>query len=153
MNERKDIKQSFFNHLIELVNKKIEDALRSIDSAKESRDNETKSSVGDKYETGRTMMQFELEKNNLQLNKAIQLKNELAQIDLQKNYKQVEFGSLVFTDKDIYFISVGLGKIEINNNSCYSISLASPFGKIIYNKRVGDKIRFQEKEITITELV
>lgn len=153
MNEKKDLKLAFYNLLLEIVNRKIEDALKSIDSTKESRDNETKSSVGDKYETGRTMMQFELEKNNVQLNKAIQLKNELAQIDFQKKYTQIEFGSLVLTDKDNYFISIGLGKIEINNQTCYSISLASPFGKIIYNKRVGDKIKFQDKEIAITEIV
>ncbi len=147
-----NIKEILVDKLLSILDKRIETANNDIKLAKESRDNETKSTAGDKYETGRSMVQFELEKNNVQLNKAIQLKNELAQIDLQKKFKSVEFGCLVFTNKGNYFISIGLGKIEISNESIYCISLASPIGKIFHHKKVNDQIVFQEKEIEIFEI-
>ena len=152
MHKKKDLKEVIVNHLVEIVNERIGNALKSIDLAKESRDNETKSSVGDKYETGRTMVQFELEKHNIQLLKAQQQKHKLSQINLQKKYNNVDFGSLVFTNHGNYFISIGLGKIEIGNESIYCISLASPIGKLLSRKSTGAKIYFQGKDFAILEI-
>lgn len=135
-----------------ILNEKIEAAQNAIASAKESRDNETKSSVGDKYETGRAMMQMELEKNRVQLNKALNLKNELEKINLHKINDKIEFGSLVITSSGNYFISIGIGKIKIDNKIYYSISQASPIGKAMQNKRANDKFIFQGKEITVIEI-
>lgn len=146
------LKQSILDKINQILDEKIESAKLAIQSAKESRDNETKSSVGDKYETGRAMMQMELEKNRIQLNKALSLKNELEQIDLQKKYKKVEFGSLVIVSNGNYLISIGIGKIKIEKNIYYSISLSSPIGKSLRNKKVGDKIEFKGKEISISEI-
>jgi len=145
-------KQAIINQIHTILNEKIESAKQAIDSAKESRDNETKSSVGDKYETSRTMVQFELEKHNIQLLKAQQQKHELSQINLQKKYNIVDFGCLVYTNQETYFISIGLGKIEIGKESIYCISLASPLGKILYHKSVGDKINFQGRDFIILEI-
>ena len=146
------VKQSIANHIQLLLDDRIKEIQQAIHSAKESRDNETKSSVGDKYETGRAMIQFELEKHTVQLQKAQQQKHKLSQINLQKEYNRVEFGSLIFTDHGNYFIAIGLGKIEIENEIFYCISLASPIGKILNNKKVGGKIIFQGREFTITEI-
>jgi len=153
MNNKKYFKEVLVNHLIDIVNERIENTLKSISSARESRDNETKSSVGDKYETGRAMVQFEIEKHNIQLQKAQQQKHELTQINLQKKYTRVEFGSLVFTGQGNYFVSIGLGKIEIENESIYCISLASPIGKLLNNKKAGDELNFQGVETTILEII
>lgn len=152
MNKTTKIKESIFNEIMEIIENRIETAKLAIASAKESRDNETKSSVGDKYETGRAIMQVELEKSRIQLNKALKVKNELAQINLQKNYNNVEFGSFVITSNGSYFISIGIGKLEVANKTYYSISLASPIGKILHNKKVGDKFKFHEKETSITNI-
>lgn len=145
-------KLAIINKILTILDEKTESAKQAIDSAKESRDSETKSSVGDKYETGRTMVQFELEKHNIQLLKAQQQKHEISQINLQKKHNIADFGCLVYTNQETYFISIGLGKIEIGGEPIYCISLASPLGKILYHKSVGDKINFQGKEISITEI-
>lgn len=152
MNNSSEIKSQIVNHLLEIIQNRIETANSAIASAKESRDKETKSSVGDKYETGRAMVQFELEKHNMQLNKAIGLKNDVAKINLKKKFNSIEFGSLVFTTHDNYFISIGIGKIEIENQIFYCISLASPIGKLLHQKKVNNKINFQGKDFTITNI-
>lgn len=147
-----ELKQSTLTKIMQIINERIESAKQAIASAKESRDNETKSSVGDKYETGRAMMQMELEKNRVQLNKVLRIKNELEQIDPHKKYNRVEFGSLVKASNGTYFISTAIGKLNITDNTIYSISLASPIGKLLYNKKAGDKFKFQGKEISILEI-
>lgn len=152
MNETKELKILIYEQLLKITDRKIETAMRAVESAKEARDNETKSSVGDKYETGRAIMQFELEKNEVQLSKALNQKKELSQIDFRKEYTKVEFGSLVISDQGNYFISIGIGKIEIKNEICYSVSLTSPVGKLFHNKKIGDKIHFQAKEYTIKNI-
>lgn len=147
------IKEQIFKEIISLLDQRIELARLAIEAAKESRDNETKSSVGDKYETGRTLMQMEVEKNRVQLNKTELLKKELQKIDLHKTFETVEFGSLVRTSQNNYFISTAIGKIEIETEIFYCISLLSPIGKLLHTKNTGDKFSFQGNEIEITNII
>jgi transcription elongation GreA/GreB family factor len=147
------LKLAILNHIHQTLDQQTESLQSAITAAKESRDNETKSSVGDKYETGRAMVQMELEKNRVQLNKTLQLKNHISQINPQKQNNTVEFGSLVFTSAGNYFISIGMGKIEVKNESFFCISLASPMGKMLHQKKSGDKIIFQGKEIFISGIL
>jgi len=152
MNKSTKIKEQILTQIMEIIDDRIETTKQAIESARESRDNETKCTVGDKYETGRSMMQFEMEKNRIQLNKTLNLKNELSQIDFHKKNDRVTLGSLVTVTNGIYFISIGIGKLEAANETIYSISLASPIGKLLNKKKVGDTFKFQEKENTITEI-
>lgn len=153
MNKTANLKESIFNEIIKIIDERINSANQAIASAKESRDNETKSSVGDKYETGRAMMQMELEKNRVQLNIALKLKNELEKINLNKKYDTVEFGSLVTASNGIYFISIGIGKLDVENETVFCISMASPIGKLLHSKKTGDTFKFQGKEINISEII
>ncbi len=146
------IKELIFRKIISILDQRIVRTRRAIELAKESRDNETKSSVGDKYETGRTLMQLEVEKNRILLIKTEKLKAELSGIDLHKEVEKVDYGSLVITSQNNYFISAAIGKIELDNKDYFCISLASPMGNLLYGRKVGDKIVFRGKEFTITEL-
>jgi len=145
-------KIEIFDKLILSLNGKIEQAQESIAVVKESRDNETKSSAGDKYETGREMMQIEINKSEDQLSKFINYKHQLSKIDLKKKFVKVEFGSLVETSNGTYFISIALGKIKLANTDYYPISLASPIGKLIYQKKEGDSIEFQGRIFKIIRI-
>ena len=146
-------KEKIYNQLIKTLDSKIEALQKSIKETIESRNNDTKSSAGDKYETGREMIQIEIQKNEIQLNKTLELKKDLSIINLEKKYDKVEYGSLVMTNKGNYFISVGLGKIETENNTYYAISFASPIGKMLQNKKISDSFTFQEKKFIITDIV
>lgn len=145
-------KQQIYDCLMEMLEHKIESAQKAIDIVRESRDSDTKSSAGDKYETGRAMMQMELEKNEVQLSRNNQLKKELARINLEKENTQVEFGSLVITTHGNYFISIGIGKIEIDNSTFYAISLASAIGQLLHKKKAGDSFLLHGKEVKIQQI-
>ena len=147
------IKQLIYKELDGGLSQTIEMATKTIKEIKESRNNDTKSSAGDKYETGREMMQIEMDKNEIQLNNAILLRQKLSQIELDKNPEKVEFGALVLTNQGTYFISIGVGKIEINKGVYYAISLASPIGKLLFDKKIGEKIEFRGREFVIKNII
>ena len=146
-------KKDIIDRINFILDSKIASLQKSIESAKESRDSETKSSVGDKYETGRAMMQYELEKHQNQLGIVKTQKQVLTKINTQQKSGMVEQGSLVFTSFGIYFIALGLGNILVNNENIMCISLASPVGKLLSRKSVGDTIHWQGKKISIRQVM
>jgi hypothetical protein len=146
------IKAALLAQLLHHLEQSIVETEQAIASAKESRDNESKSSAGDKYETGRAMMQIELENNGRQLDKTRLAKQDLQQLNLQEPHTLVGQGSLVYTSQGIYFISIGFGKLELAEQLYYAISLASPIGQTLKNAKVGDSVSFQGKVLKILEL-
>ena len=152
MNKPNNKKELLLNELHHQLEKKAETLRQVIASAKESRDNETKSSAGDKYETGRAMVQMEIEKNNAQLNSILHLKNELSKIDIQKKYDQAEFGSLLHSNQGNYFLSIGFGKIVIAEEVYYCISISSPIGQILHQKQEGDSFEFQGRKHQVSNI-
>lgn len=147
-----DIKHKIYLQLQKIISDKIIGINESLSSAKESRDADTKSSAGDKHETSRALAQIEIDKLEVQLNKTLFLQKELNDIQINKSCGRVEQGSLVFTSQENYFISVALGKIEIEDQRFYAISLSSPIGKILEGKTMNDQLTFQGREIVIEQI-
>ena len=148
MNQQ-ELKQALYKTLLHQLEQKIIETKVSLKSAIESRDNDTKSSAGDKHETARAMVQIEIDKSEDQLKKTIDLQSELLSLNLEKQYKKIEKGCLVVTNTEMFFISIGLGKILFNESIYYAISLVSPIGALLKDKVVGDKVQFNGKELLV----
>ncbi len=148
-----DWKHKIFQHLNEQVDEKIATLQKTILSAQEARNNETKSSAGDKFETGRAMMQREIENNKVQLGAALNSKGELNQINIEKRNTTIDKGSLVITNQGKYFISIGIGKVVLEEETFFCISMISPIGKMLRGKSEGDEVEFRGKKIVVVELV
>jgi len=146
------LKEELHRRCIEIVEERISAIKTELASIEESRNNETKSSAGDKYETGRAMMQMEEEKSRMQLGKTNQLRLELQEIDLEEKHKSIKFGSLVITDTGKYFISIGLGKVKMNDEVFYCISTASPIGIQLRGKTAGENFSFGGRTIQIESI-
>tara|TARA_Y100000996_G_scaffold403498_1_gene376528 strand:- start:12225 stop:12671 length:447 start_codon:yes stop_codon:yes gene_type:complete len=119
----------------------------------DEKNNITKSSAGDKFETSRSTMQIEYDKLNNQL---IQKKNQLKKIELldtKKKYKSVNYGSLVITNTNKYLISIGLGQYIIDDHSVFAISLSSPIGRILLDKKKGDSFIFNNNAEKIIDII
>jgi len=138
------------NHLLNERKVVLENTIADL---KKSRDNETKSSAGDKFETGRAMMQAEMDRFAIQANKTQQAINDLSQIDISKTDQKIALGSLVVTSNGNYFIGIGYGKIEIEQNSYYTISLASPVGQLFKDKTVGSVVQHLKNIFEILEII
>ena len=147
------IKQQLFDKCEAYVAQKIATAQKGMQDAQHAANNETKSSVGDKYETGRAMMHLEKNKYAIQLGEAIQLKQQLSTINPTKNCEIVENSSLIKTNKGNFFIAISLGKVELENEKYYIISLASPLGKALHQAKKGDKVAFRNMQYQILDLI
>jgi hypothetical protein len=149
MKKNTDIKVQILKQMQHLLASKIDDARQTIASAKESRNNDTKSSAGDKFETGRAMIQMEIDNNEIQLDKALKQQEELSKIDIKRQNEKVAPGSLVITNHETYFISIAMGKIIVDGNPFYAISLVSPIGMLLKNKAAGENAEFQGRKLVI----
>ena len=139
--------------ILKLLTNSIVHATKDYELAKESRDSDTKSSAGDKFETGREMMQREMDKISASIDQSKNQLNFLLKINLNLPYSTVDLGCLIITDQGIYYISIGLGKVEINAEIIYAISLDSPIGQLFKGKRVGDELEFRGKTLKINQLL
>ena len=114
--------------------------------------NDAKSSAGDKHETGVAMAHLEQEKIGKQLQlveSMLSTVNKLIPLTTLK----VQPGNLIRTTAGWYFLSVGLGKIEVNEETIYCLSSQSPIGQLLLGKQPNDPIHWQDKSITILEIL
>jgi len=145
-------KKDLYDYLISTLNTKVEMTKLAIDQLKESRNNDTKSSAGDKYETGREMIQSEINQNEILLSKNMKLKSDISQVKLNVKYTAAEFGSLLSTNFGIYFLSIGIGKVELHKQTYFVISLASPLGQFFSGKTLGKAGTFNGREFVIDNI-
>jgi len=99
--------------------------------------NDTKSSMGDKYETGREMLQQEINNLQVQLNEILKQKDFLKTV-LPKPSDKAEKGAIIKTEKGLFFISVSLGEIKIENEKIICISPESPLAKAMNGKQKNE---------------
>jgi transcription elongation GreA/GreB family factor len=147
-----ELKTKVLKVLIEQIENKIAQLDLTISEIKASRNDNTKSSAGDKYETARAMMQIELEKNETQRQKSRELLKHLNQIDLGKKHTQVDFGSFVESQNNFFFMAIGYGKLVVEDKTILVISLASPIGKALKSSKNGNVIKSQNQVIEIKSI-
>jgi transcription elongation GreA/GreB family factor len=133
----------------QFVHSRITSLEKAIADAQASAAGETKSSMGDKYETSRAMAQQEADNSRSQLSDALALKSVLDKCPLQSPGHQVVLGSVVYTNQQYYFIAIPAGAIQVVDQTFLAISRISPIGKLLMGKCAGDKISWQGNTITI----
>lgn len=146
------MKKIVLKKINELVGSRLESTRKSIREAIESRDEETKNTMGDKYETGRAMVEMEMDKLHEQLDQLVKQKKALSNLKSDTVLDHVDFGSLVETNLGKYFVAVGLGMLTVENEKIYCISLASPVGQAIRDKKAGETVNFQGRDIKIIKI-
>ena len=113
-------KKILLNKCQEFVKNKMLIARQELHSAQEAADNEQSNSSTDNYNTDKAMIQIEIEKYEGQLIEAQKLEKALKMINIDRNYEIVDLGSLVETNMGKYFLSIGLGKIVIDQDIIYA---------------------------------
>tara|TARA_B100000900_G_scaffold255180_1_gene217429 strand:+ start:314 stop:763 length:450 start_codon:yes stop_codon:yes gene_type:complete len=142
--------------IIKKINKSIDakkiSAQEMLRDTIDSRNSDNKSSAGDKHETSRAKIQIEIDQLTKQLDLLNRQKLHLNSIDFSKNNEKATIGSLVKTNNGTYLISIGFGKVIIENEVFYAISSASPIGTLFNNKLKGDKFIFRTINYEIVEI-
>ncbi|PIE87314.1 MAG: 3-oxoacyl-ACP synthase [Bacteroidetes bacterium] len=142
-------KSSILNVLKLEIDERISSLEKALENSRMEMANDTKSTAGDKHETGRAMAQLEQEKLGKQVLAARELKQAVAQIDSSKSHSEIQFGSLVKASNGYFFFSVGIGKLIIENETVFCLTMTSPLGIALRGKKVGDVIEFNGQKISI----
>lgn len=119
----------------------------------ESLENETKSSAGDKHETGRAMLQIDREQAGEQLLEISKIEKSLVKVITTIQKDTVRLGSVVHTSTLQFYIAISAGELKVDGHIYYAISPSAPIGKLLIGKRAGDVIRFRESEIIINSIL
>lgn len=149
MSDWPHIKSQLYQEIYHRVEQNIQEAQLAYAQAKESRDSDTKSSAGDKYETGREMMQREMDKCSALVDQNKQSLQIIQYMSIHRTYESVDKGALIITDKGIYYLLVGLGKISLDQKDYFAISTESPIGSLFLGKKIGEYILLRDQKITI----
>ncbi len=142
-------KKLVFNFCEQHITEKISYFQQAISNAQESANEEGKSSAGDKYETGRAMMQLEIEKNTTHLAEAFKLKETLYKVEHTRPKDCIDLGSLIKTNLGYYYIAISIGAEVIEQQKVFIISAGSPIGKALLGKKENDSIQFNNLTIFI----
>lgn len=146
----KNFKLKLVTLLKEQLQAREKDLRHELAQLKESLYSETKSTAGDKHETGRAMTHLEQEKLGTRLQQLIQQQNILKQIDFTASYPTARMGSLIETNQAFYLIAIAFGTLSVGDISCFILSPASPMGKLLMGTKAAEKIPFRGTEIEIS---
>ncbi len=145
-------KKILIEKCMKYVADRIAHAQDAMNEAQEAANEESKSSAGDKYNSVRALMQIETDKHARQLIEAQKLSGTMGLIHLEKEYDQVDLGSLVYTNSGTYFIAISLGRLSLNGKEFFVISAVSPIGKELLGKKTGESIVFNARKIKINKI-
>lgn len=137
----------------QLVATRIATAKDAMDAAQAAANAEGKSSAGDKYETGRAMMQLERDQHARALAENLKLKQALDGLDPTLQHEQVRPGSLVQTSTGTYYISISLGQVDIDGVTYIAISPVTPLAALLLGLKPGDKTAFNKRPISILKVL
>jgi len=146
------IKQQLFKACQDFLNNRLETIQKTISDIQNALQSETKSSAGDKHETGRAMLQLEREKAGHQLAEIQRLSETLHKIKPDSHHQSAALGSVVYSTQSNYFIGISAGEISINNVKFYAISPSTPMAKLLLSKEIGDIIEFRGTKFTIEKI-
>jgi ElaB/YqjD/DUF883 family membrane-anchored ribosome-binding protein len=141
-------KSAVYDACVKQLSEQIAEAMKATQDAQESVFSNSKSSAGDKHETGRAMAQIELEKLSNNLLQSKQVLSALHQVKKGKS-EVVERGALCETDLACFYVAVSLGMISLEGKSVFCLSPAAPLAQAMLGLIVGDSFEINGKKQTI----
>jgi transcription elongation GreA/GreB family factor len=149
------LRDTLYNLALEFIDNRIKTIRQAMAETQDSADSETKSSAGDKYETGLSMMQLDMEKQAEQLNEAIRTRTALEQIRLLDEMSAttgIRPGSVVETNNGNFYISISAGQLKTNDKTYFAISPATPIGSKLIGLKSGDEFSFNGKNYKVDKV-
>lgn len=139
-------------HCTQFIEDQLSHVHEAIAVAKNAAKEESKSSAGDKHETGKSHLQLTQENNSKHLANLQQQKRVIKLLEGHESDGTVQLGSIVNTPKGIYYLAIGIGQVKIDNTTVFVVSPASPVGKAMMNKKVGEIATFNTLKLEIKEI-
>lgn len=146
------IKASLYSQCKKSIEAKFAEIEQLISGIREDGRSDTKSSMGDKYETGRAMAHLELEKALMIRSDTIRLDKMLHGLVINKKFNVIRSGCIVVTSLGNYFISAGLGRLTVDGIEYVAISPIAPLAEQLIGEKAHEIVEFNGKEILISNV-
>ncbi|MET3978315.1 putative Zn-dependent protease [Mucilaginibacter sp. UYP25] len=148
-----DLKAKLHALCVAYIQTRMQAAELAIAEAQQAQNDDTKSSAGDKYETGREMAQQETNRNLAQLNEANKLMVALNQIPVNNPSVKTENGSVIFTNNGNFYLAISAGALVLDGKTYIAVSPASPIGFKMKDKKAGEEFILNEKTYLIQRVL
>lgn len=148
-----DLKSRLYLQALDFIMQRIATAETALQQAQEASNDDTKSSAGDKFETTREMMQQDIARNKNLLFDGKQNLQLLTSLENVPHSDIVRNGSLVYTSKGLFYITISAGQVKLDDQQVFAISAVSPIGQLLIGKKAGDSFSFNKNEYLIKEVV
>jgi hypothetical protein len=146
------LKQELLDICLQDVSKRISNYKNEISFIKESIESNDKIS-DEEGESGNSKLLEDLEKNLNYLNEAQKIREYLNRINPNVVSEFVVLGSIVITDSITFYIAISKGKVTVNDEDYYIISIQSPIGQLIKSQSVGYQFEFNGKSYKIKNIL
>lgn len=146
------LKSALVDHCLAVLMKRAAAADKQLQDLKEDLLGESKSSAGDKHETGRAMVQLEMEKLSDQRKELQLMLDQWSKIDFTVITSRVQIGSIVITNAGKFFLSVPLGTIVYDSETIIVLSSRSPLALQLFGKSVNDIVKLNNHQYKILEI-
>lgn len=145
-------KKTLFEACKNMLLQRIADGEKAMLDAQEAANSEEKSSMGDKYETGRAMSQLARDMSAKQVFENKQELANLLKLENTKTDKTIVQGSVVMANSKVFYIAVGLGVIDFNGMQVTVLSPKAPLAQLMLGKKAGDIFELNKKQFAIEQI-
>lgn len=147
-----EIKEALYQECVNKIQGRYDKIKQTIADLNESLEEASSSGGDDGYDNSRSMIQIDIENMTKQLGEVNILRDILQKIDIRSTTSYARLGSLVKTNNAMYFLSLSVGTVVVNNENYLCVALHSPIGSMISGKQLGDKFVFNQVEQEILEI-
>jgi len=137
-----EIKFELQQQCTELISARLDSIQKTIKDLEASLKDETKCTSGDKHHTGRAMLQIDRENAGRQLSEVEKVMRQLDMVDIENSSEVIRLGSIAETNQAAFFMSISVGKLEINDTVYLGIAPNSPIGLNLLGKKKGEQFNF-----------
>lgn len=145
-------KEEIYRKCQELLNNRIEKYRSEIAMLKEALENEDHHSEGGEDSSSDSSLDENYRQTMKYLDEAISLKEQLKHVDIFQENTTVKMGSLVHTNRGVFFLSIPLGIVKVNDQQIIAISREAPVSQLLMGKQANDTINFNGNLYTVQKI-
>lgn len=151
MEEKLALKRRVFEACLERQQTMVRNAKDAVREAQENA-NTSEESAEDGFVSYREQLQHTRDMYTMQLQNALNELEILQQVPVHDVTKTIETGAVVHTDKQNFFISVSVPKIEVDKKTYFPISTSAPIFQAMVGLKQGEAFSFRDRNYRILEV-
>ena len=152
MKNAADLKPLLHAACLKELRERIRTARAGIALLRDTGDAETKSSAGDKHETGRAMAQLEWEKQTTALHHLLEMEKAFLRTDPMAQVNRLSTGALVETDQGLFYVVAALGSIMVEGRTAQVISMQAPLANALSGLQAGEAVNFRGRSYRLLQI-